>query len=167
MWYYKIIKMIREARKEDAPAMLSLIKELAVFEKEPDAVLIDTQTLVREGFGERPLFKCFVAEIDGEVVGMALVYFRFSTWNGRGLYLEDLIVTQSMRGKGLGKALLDRVIQYGKQEDVGRIDWVVLDWNESAIQLYESIGANLLKDWYIAQMDRKAIANYMEKHANI
>ena len=159
--------MIREARKEDASAMLALIKELAVFEKEPDAVLIDEQTLVREGFGERPLFKCFVAEVDQRVVGMALVYFRFSTWNGRGLYLEDLIVTESMRGKGLGKALLDRVIQFGKQEDVGRIDWVVLDWNQSAIKLYESIGANLLKDWYIAQMDRKAIANYIENHANM
>ena len=160
-------KMIREARPEDAAAMLSLIKELAVYENEPDAVLIDENTLVREGFSERPLFKCFVAEAEGNVVGMALVYFRFSTWAGKGLYLEDLIVKEEFRGLGLGKKLLDQVIRYGHQQDVGRIDWVVLDWNESAIEFYKGVGANLLTDWYIAQMDRAAIGNYIEKNAGI
>ena len=159
--------MIREARPEDAAAMLSLIKELAVYENEPDAVLIDENTLVREGFSERPLFKCFVAEAEGNVVGMALVYFRFSTWAGKGLYLEDLIVKEEFRGLGLGKKLLDQVIRYGHQQDVGRIDWVVLDWNESAIEFYKGVGANLLTDWYIAQMDRAAIGNYIEKNAGI
>ena len=159
--------MIREARPDDAAAMLSLIRELAVYENEPDAVLIDEQTLVREGFGQRPLFKCFVAEQEGEVVGMALVYFRFSTWAGKGLYLEDLIVTEKMRGRGLGKQLLDRVIRYGYEEGVRRIDWVVLDWNESAIEFYKGVGANLLTDWYIAQMDRTAISNYIERNASI
>ena len=159
--------MIREARPDDAAAMLSLIRELAVYENEPDAVLIDEQTLVREGFGQRPLFKCFVAEQEGEVVGIALVYFRFSTWAGKGLYLEDLIVTEKMRGRGLGKQLLDRVIRYGYEEGVRRIDWVVLDWNESAIEFYKGVGANLLTDWYIAQMDRTAISNYIERNASI
>ena len=159
--------MIREARPEDAAAMLSLIKELAVYENEPDAVLIDENTLVREGFSERPLFKCFVAEAEGNGVGMALVYFRFSTWAGKGLYLEDLIVKEEFRGLGLGKKLLDQVIRYGHQQDVGRIDWVVLDWNESAIEFYKGVGANLLTDWYIAQMDRAAIGNYIEKNAGI
>ena len=159
--------MIREARPDDAAAMLSLIRELAVYENEPDAVLIDEQTLVREGFGQRPLFKCFVAEQEGEVVGMALVYFRFSTWAGKGLYLEDLIVTEKMRGRGLGKQLLDRVIRYGYEEGVRRIDWVVLDWNESAIEFYKGVGANLLTDWYIAQMDRTPISNYIERNASI
>lgn len=159
--------MIRDARPDDAAAMLSLIKELAVYEKEPDAVLINEQTLLEEGFGPQALFKCFVAEVDGSVVGMALVYFRFSTWAGRGLYLEDLIVNENYRGQGLGKQLLDQVIRYGYQQGVGRIDWVVLDWNTAAIEFYEGVGANLLKDWYIAQMDKKAISNYIETNAGI
>lgn len=161
------IELIREARPQDAENLLALIRELAVFENEPNAVKIDSQTLIDEGFGDKPLFKCFVAEVDKQVVGMALVYFRFSTWNGRSLYLEDLIVTESMRGHGIGKALLDRVIRFGHENGVGRIGWVVLNWNKTAIDFYESVGANMLKDWYIAQMDAAAIANYIENNASI
>lgn len=153
-------QLIRKALKEDMPAVLDLIKELAVYEKEPDAVNISAEILVKEGFGEHPLFTCFVAEVDGELVGMALVYFRFSTWKGRTLHLEDLIVNESKRGTGVGGALFKKVLQFANEHGVKRAEWVVLDWNENAIKFYEKSGATLLKDWYLVQMDEKKLRGY-------
>ena len=144
------------------PQVLRLIKELAVFEKEPNAVIITIDTLVKEGFGKNPLFTCFVAEVEKEIVGMALVYDRFSTWKGRSIHLEDLIVSEKMRGNGVGKALYSKVIAYAAAQKVKRLEWVVLDWNEGAIKFYEKNGARMLKDWYIVQMDEEGIKNYME-----
>lgn len=152
--------LIRPAQAQDVPAMLDLIKELAAFEKEPDAVKVDQETLHKHGFGPDPLYKCFVAEHQGKVIGMALVYFKFSTWNGKALYLEDLVVTQTMRGKGIGEALLNQVVAYGKANDVNRIGWVVLDWNQGAIKFYKAKGATIYTNWNIAQLDREAIENF-------
>lgn len=154
--------VIRDAKKEDMPAVLELIKELAAFEKEPDAVTTTVETLEKEGFGEHPLFQVFVAEVDGNIEGMALVYYRFSTWKGRTLHLEDLIVREEKRGTGLGNALYKKVIEYAKSQGLKRVEWVVLDWNQHAIDFYERSGANILKDWYTVQMDENGITKYVE-----
>ena len=154
--------LVRLSISKDMPQVLRLIKELAVFEKEPNAVIITIDTLVKEGFGKNPSFTCFVAEVEKEIVGMALVYDRFSTWKGRSIHLEDLIVSEKMRGNGVGKALYSKVIAYAAAQKVKRLEWVVLDWNEGAIKFYEKNGARMLKDWYIVQMDEEGIKNYME-----
>lgn len=155
--------IIRDAVENDMPQVLELIRELAVFEKEPDAVEVTAEELVNEGFGENPLFHCFVAEVNNNIVGIALVYYRFSTWKGRSIHLEDLIVKESMRGTGLGSALYAEVMKYAKAKGVRRVEWVVLDWNQNAIDFYEKSGATLLKDWYLVQMSedevRKFVAN--------
>lgn len=153
---------IRESKKEDMPQVLELIKELAVFEREPDAVIITVEDLEKEGFGAHPLFKCFVAEVDNEIVGMALVYFRFSTWKGRTIHLEDLIVKEKMRGSGVGSALYKEVINYAKSQNVKRVEWVVLDWNEGAIKFYERSGAKILDDWRTVHMDEQGITNFLD-----
>ena len=155
---------VRIAREEDMPQVLELIRELARFEKEPDAVDISAEDLVKEGFSDQPLFRCFVAEADGEVVGMALVYFRFSTWKGRTLHLEDLIVKESYRGKGIGEALYTAVMKYGHEQGVKRVEWVVLDWNYGALKFYERSGATILKDWYLAQMDEESLENFIKRN---
>ncbi|GAA4275255.1 GNAT family N-acetyltransferase [Aquimarina gracilis] len=153
--------IIRDAVEADMPQVLELIRELAVFEKEPDAVEVTVQELVKEGFGETPLFHCFVAEVDHKIVGIALVYYRFSTWKGRSIHLEDLIVKESMRGTGLGSALYAQVMKYAKAKGVRRVEWVVLDWNQNAIDFYEKSGATLLKDWYLVQMNEEGVHKFV------
>lgn len=152
---------IRNATKHDMPAVLDLIVELAVFEKEPDAVEATVESLIDDGFGINPIFKCFVAEVDDKVVGAAIVFNRFSTWKGRILHLEDLIVNQNMRGHGIGSALLDEVVKHGHSLGVKRINWEVLSWNEGAIKLYESKGAKVLRDWNVVHLDENGIKNYI------
>lgn len=153
---------IRWAVKEDMQEVLDLIIELAVFEKEPDAVEVNVEQLQRDGFGEHPKFKCFVAESNSKIVGIALVYMRYSTWKGPTLHLEDLIVSNSMRGSGLGTALLNEVVKYGKDLNVKRVGWEVLDWNEPAITFYEKKGANVMRDWDVVQLNEVAIKNYID-----
>ncbi|MEM1336953.1 MAG: GNAT family N-acetyltransferase [Bacteroidota bacterium] len=157
---------IRDAASEDMRAVHKLITELAVFEKEPLAVKTSVADLEKDGFGAHPLFHCFVAEVNNQIVGIALVYPRYSTWNGPVVHLEDLIVTQSMRGKGIGAALLRRVMEYGLAQGVRRIGWEVLDWNTPAIQFYENCGATLLEEWRVVQMDTKAMKNYLMSNEN-
>ncbi|GAB4159458.1 MAG: GNAT family N-acetyltransferase [Winogradskyella sp.] len=152
----------RLATKADMPRVLELIKELAVFEKEPNAVEVTLDLLESDGFGDYPKFTCFVIEVEGRVEGMALVYMRYSTWKGEVLHLEDLIVSQSQRGKNLGTKLLDKVVAYGKSLGVKRISWEVLDWNEPAITFYEKKGANVMRDWDVVQLDEKGIDNYLK-----
>ncbi|PTM05297.1 MAG: GNAT family N-acetyltransferase [Bacteroidetes bacterium] len=152
---------IRNATKNDMPAVLDLIKELAIFEEEPDAVEVTTESLVSDGFGNQPAFKCFVAEVDDKVVGAAVVYNRFSTWKGKILHLEDLIVNQNMRGNGIGSALLDEVVKHGHSLGVKRINWEVISWNEGAIKLYERKGAKVLRDWNVVHLDENGIKNYI------
>lgn len=151
---------IRKAEKEDMPAVLELIKELAAFENEPDAVITTVEILEKEGYAENPLFQCFVAEVEGKIEGMALFYNRFSTWKGRTLHLEDLIVREEKRGLGLGNALYKEVIKFAEKQELKRVEWVVLDWNKHAIDFYERSGATILKDWYTVQMDEDGIKKF-------
>lgn len=151
---------LRKAKKEDALDLLHLIQELATFEKEPDAVALTVEDLQRDGLGNNPLFSCYVAEIDSEIVGMALFYFRYSTWKGKTVHLEDLIVKSEHRGKGIGKALYEKVLQFAAAENVKRVEWVVLNWNKNAIDFYKKSGAQVLKDWYLVQMDDNRIRNF-------
>lgn len=148
------------------PAVLDLIKELALFEKEPEAVVVTVADLERDGFSENPLFNCFVAEIDSEIVGMALYYYRYSTWKGKTIHLEDLIVKEKNRGSSVGFQLYKAVINQGKKDKVRRIEWAVLDWNEPAIDFYEKSGAKVLDDWRVVQMDEAAIDDFMNKNVN-
>lgn len=153
---------IREGKLTDMVSVLELIKELAYFEKEADAVEITLADLEKDGFGNTPLFKTFVAELDKEIVGMALFYPRYSTWKGPTIHLEDLIVKKSKRGLNIGSALYKRVIAYGNNLGVKRMEWVVLDWNTPAIEFYKKTGAHILEDWKTVQMDEQAIKNYLE-----
>lgn len=153
--------IIREATLTDYKRVLELIKELATFEKEPDAVAVTVDELIAGASGSHPLFTCFVGEVAGNIEGIALCYFRFSTWKGKTVHLEDLIVTKEMRGIGLGKKLYDRVLLYAHEHDVRRVEWVVLDWNKNAIQFYERTGATIIKDWYLAQMDKETLNDYI------
>ena len=153
--------IIRKATKNDMPSVLELIQELATFEKEPDAVVVTVDDLVRDGFSENPLFQCFVAEVDGEIIGMALYYYRYSTWKGKTIHLEDLIVKENKRGTGAGFALYKEIIKQGKAENVHRIEWNVLDWNTPAIDFYEKSGAKVLGDWRVVHMDDKGIERFL------
>jgi GNAT superfamily N-acetyltransferase len=151
---------IRRAKPQDMPAVLRLITELAVFEREPEAVVVTVDDLIRDGFGENPLFQCLVAEEGSEILGMALFYFRYSTWKGKTIHLEDLIVTETHRGKSIGQRLYAAVIAEGKNQGVRRIEWNVLDWNTPAIGFYEKSGAKILPDWRVVHMDEHGIAAF-------
>ena len=153
---------LRKATAADMPEVLALIVELAVFEKEPDAVDITAADLVEEGTGDNASFTCFVAQVGAEIVGIALVYFRFSTWKGRTVHLEDLIVKESFRGKGIGDLLYTRVMQYAFDQGVKRVNWMVLGWNKGAIRFYERTGATVMKEWWQVEMDEAGIKAYLE-----
>jgi GNAT superfamily N-acetyltransferase len=155
---------IRKGNKEDMTGVLALIQELAEFEKEPEAVLITVDDLIRDGFGTNPLFHVFVAEVEKEIVGIALYYYRYSTWKGKIIHLEDLVVKDKMRGTGLGYALYSEIIKQGKRDNVRRIDWHVLDWNTPAIDFYKKSGANVLNDWSVVQMDEAAINHFVDNN---
>ena len=158
---------IRKGKPEDMKAVLGLIKELAEFEKEPDAVIVTEADLIRDGFGTNPLFKVLVAEIESdsnrkEIVGIALYYYRFSTWKGKTIHLEDLVVKESMRGTGLGYTLYSEILKQGKKDQVRRVEWNVLNWNTPAIEFYKKSGAKILDDWMVVQMDEEGINNFVE-----
>ena len=158
---YSMNIIIREAISKDMSKVLELIKELAIFEKEPNAVIITVKQLINDGFSSSPKFKCFVAELNQKIVGMALFYPRYSTWKGPTIHLEDLIVTKSVRGKGIGLKLFSQVIHYAFQLNVKRVEWAVLEWNENAINFYKRNGAKVLQDWRVAQMDLNAIKKFV------
>lgn len=143
-------------------SVLGLIRELAEFEHEPEQVEVTEQDLIADGFGPKKRFHCFVAESGEKIVGIALVYDRYSTWKGRVVHLEDLIVTKEMRGSGLGSALLKQVVTYASELGVKRVSWEVLDWNEPAIKFYEAKGANVMRDWDVVQLDEEGIKKFMK-----
>lgn len=130
---------IRRAVKEDCLRMMELVQELAIFEKEPDAVIVAFDHFVESGFGEKPVWWAFVAEINGTVEGFALYYIRYSTWKGQRMYLEDLLVTEKLRGMGVGKLLFDKLIEEAKEKKFTGVAWQVLEWNEPAIKFYKKL----------------------------
>lgn len=129
--------IIRKAVKEDCSRMMELINELAVYEKAADQVTVDFDHFVESGFGDKPVWFCYVAEVNGNVEGFALWYVRYSTWKGQRMYLEDILVTEKMRGKGLGKLLLDKLMEEAKEKNFSGMMWQVLEWNEPAINFYK------------------------------
>ena len=155
---------IRNAVEQDMPNVLKLIKELATFEKQPDAVVITADDLIRDGFSKNPLFYTFVAEVDNKIIGIAIYYYRYSTWKGKTLHLEDLIVKQPYRGIGAGYALYAEIIKQGKKEGVRRIEWAVINWNEPAITFYKKLGASHFTEWDVVQMDENAIDEFIDKN---
>jgi len=158
---------IRPARAEDMADVLRLIQELAVFEKEPDAVEVTLAQLREDGFGSSPRFGCLVGCENDIIAGMALFYPRYSTWKGLVIHLEDLIVTETARGTGLGSALLTEVIRYAAGQGARRVSWEVLDWNTPAIEFYEGRGARIMDEWKVVHLDKKGIAAYLENYARI
>ena len=153
---------IKLAEKKDMGGVLSLIKELAKFEREPNAVIINEKDLMIHGFSNPPLFLCHIAKIETKIVGMSLGYSRYSTWKGPTMHLEDLIVTKKYRNLGIGKALFKNFIFNSHSKGVRRIEWAVLNWNKNAIDFYVANGAKIYNDWQIAQMDENAIINFVK-----
>ena len=149
-------------RKHDSVSAV-LRKPWADFENEPDAVVVTENDLIRDGFGPNSIFHCLVAEDEGKVVGMALFYPRYSTWKGKTIHLEDLVVKESERGTGAGLALYSEIIKQGKKDNVRRIEWNVLDWNTNAINFYKKSGAKVLEDWYVVQMDEAGIDLFLSE----
>jgi ribosomal protein S18 acetylase RimI-like enzyme len=132
---------IRKAEKEDCNAMLELIKELAVYERAPEEVTVNFNHFVESGFGEKPVWWAFVAEVDRKIVGFALYYIRYSTWKGQRMYLEDIIVNEPFRGNGIGKLLFDQLVEEAKEKKLQAMVWQVLEWNEPAINFYKKYEA--------------------------
>jgi GNAT superfamily N-acetyltransferase len=153
--------VIRPATEADIPQILALIRALAAYEREPDAVAATEADLKRDGFGPNPYFQCLMAEHDGQPAGFALYFFNYSTWAGRpGLYLEDLFVYPELRGLGIGKALLQRVAAIAVENRCPRLQWEVLDWNTPAIEFYRSLGAEFLDEWRNVRMTGEAIERF-------
>ena len=139
--------LIRRAKKSDCVRLLELIQELAVYEKAPDEVTVPLAHFEESGFGTNPVWWAFVAEVNGVVVGLALYYIRYSTWKGQRMYLEDILVTEEMRGKKIGSMLFDQLIQEAKEKKLKGMNWQVLDWNEPAINFYKKYNASFDPEW--------------------
>lgn len=154
---------VRKGKAEDLPRVLELIVELAVYEKEPDAVMTTVESMLEDGFGPNPVYGFFVAEDDEQIVGLSLYYWRYSTWQGKRLYLEDLIVTESARGKGFGKALFNRTMEFALEANCTGMVWQVLDWNEPSIEFYKSYGAELDSEWINCSLSAAQIDCYFAK----
>ena len=152
---------IRKGVENDMQSVHNLITELAVFEKEPEAVEITVNNLIEDGFSENPKFNIFVAEEENKVIGIALFYERYSTWKGKTIHLEDLIVTKSRQKIGAGKALYTAVLKYAFDNDFNRVAWEVIDWNKNAIEFYKSTGATYLNDWSVVQMNKENLAKFI------
>lgn len=138
---------IRRSVKDDCPRILELIQELAVYERAPNEVTVTLQHFEDSGFGKQPVWWAFVAEVDGIIVGFALYYIRYSTWKGQRMYLEDIVVTEKMRGKGFGAALFERLIEEVHEKNLNGIVWQVLDWNEPAINFYKKYNVHFDGEW--------------------
>lgn len=155
---------LRPATPSDVPVILCFIQELALYEREPDAVLTTEADLLRDGFTEPSRFHCLMAEWNGTSVGFALYFYNYSTWEGRaGIYLEDLYVQPALRGKGIGKSILTRLAAIAVEEDCARFEWSVLDWNQPSIDFYHAMGAVMKSEWRGMRVDGEALKN-LAKH---
>jgi len=139
--------LIRKATRTDCARMMELIQELAVYEKAPDEVTVSLAHFEESGFGANPVWWAFVAEVQGVVIGMALYYVRYSTWKGQRMYLEDILVTEDMRGQKIGSLLFDALIKEAKEKGFNGMNWQVLEWNEPAINFYKKYNANFDPEW--------------------
>ena len=155
--------MIRKAEKKDCKAMMELIHELAIFEKAGDEVVLTLDQFIEDGFGDNAIWGAFVAEIDGGIVGMSLYYDRYSTWKGRRLYLEDLVVNEKMRGKKIGKQLFDATLEHGKTNGYSGMVFQVLNWNEKAIEFYKKYPAKFDDEWINVSVEIKEILKFHQK----
>lgn len=149
--------IVRKGTQDDVPRVLELIQELATYEKAPNEVTITLEELTNDGFGENPIYSLFVAELNNKVEGIALYYEKYSTWKGRCLFLEDIIVTESLRGKGIGSLLFEEVIKVAQARNSARMEWQVLDWNEPAINFYKKYSAELDGEWLNGKFTREAL----------
>jgi len=152
--------IIRKGRKSDLPQVLNLIKELAVYEKAPHEVTVTVTDMERDGFRENPIFDFFVAETDNKIVGISLYYIKYSTWKGKCVFLEDIIVTEQYRKYGIGKKLFDEVVKVAKQMQVKRLEWQVLEWNEPAIHFYKKLNTHFDKEWINCKLTDEDIQSY-------
>ena len=152
---------IREGRRQDLPRVLELIKELALFERAPHEVTNTLEMLDEDGFGPHPVYGFFVAETFEKIIGLSLYYWRYSTWKGKRLYLEDIIVTEAERGKGAGKLLFDRTMQKCLEENCTGMMWQVLEWNEPAIKFYKKYGSKLDAEWVNCNLEAEQIRNLL------
>ncbi len=139
--------VIRTATKEDCAAMLQLVHELAVYERAPNEVTVSMEHFIESGFGDNPVWWALVAEVGGSVIGFALYYIRYSTWKGQRMYLEDILVTEAWRGKGVGSMLMNELVAIAKEKGFHGINWQVLDWNEPAINFYKKYKASFDPEW--------------------
>ncbi|MFB3917890.1 MAG: N-acetyltransferase family protein [Terriglobales bacterium] len=154
---------IRPAVPADVPLMLQFIRDLAEYEREPQAAVATAEDLLRDGWGAQPKFRALIAEWDGQPAGFALFFYNYSTWQGRpGLYVEDLYVRPEFRGHGIGKTLLVRLAKLAMEENCGRFQWQVLDWNTPAIEFYKSLGAKVLSEWLTMRVEGEALARLAE-----
>jgi len=161
--YSSLMLLIRRATMDDAALLRTMIRELAEFERELELCVIEEGDLVRDGFGASPRFRALIAEWNGQPAGYALFFDYFSTWAGRGLFLEDLFVRDAFRGRGIGKALLASVARIAVQENCYGVHWEVLDWNQKAIELYKSLGAEFRDRWRPVLLADKALRRLAEK----
>lgn len=151
--------VIRKAEARDVPRMLELVKELAAFERAPDAVTVSEKHMLEAGFGEHPVWVGWVAEVDGTIVGMAVCYERYSTWKGRRLYLEDIIVTEAARGQRIGEKLFKECVRYAVAREYSGLLWQVLNWNTDAIRFYDRFGASYSDEWLNGSLELDQLKN--------
>lgn len=156
---------IRTGTKQDLPRVLELIKELATYERAPHEVTNTVELMEKDGFGPNPIYGLFVAEKNTRIVGISIYYWRYSTWKGKRLYLEDIVVTESERGQGLGKLLFDRTLQHALDEECSGMMWQVLEWNEPAINFYKKYNARLDGEWINGSLEIDQIKRILQKPA--
>jgi GNAT superfamily N-acetyltransferase len=156
--------IIRKGTKEDVPQMFRLVKELAEFERAPEAVVNTEEQMLLDGFGKDSIYRVIVAEdaVTNEIIGMALYYTAYSTWKGKMLFLDDLVVTEKYRRYGIGRKLMNAFLNDAKEMNVNQVRWQVLDWNTPAIRFYESLGAELDREWITCKMSRAEISEYLK-----
>ena len=149
---------VRFAKEEDIPLVHALIQELAAYEKAPQEVTNTVEDMLRDGFSAQPVFRCQVAETDGKITGMAIYFVKYSTWKGKGVYLDDIVVTESMRRMGIGKLLFDAVMKDAKAIGAKQLHWQVLDWNSPAIEFYKKYNADLDGEWINCKLTEQQLA---------